>query len=261
MGRCMRWLPATLGFFFCLPAWAASTCAAHSGATRLPLVELYTAEGCNQCPPADRWLGSLTRSDRDVAALAFHVDYWNEDGWVDPFSDAAYTQRQSYRVRLARKKALVTPQVMVGANSTVDWREPATVKRVLRAAREGAPEMQLSLSGTVADDHAELQLSARPGTPGAKPEAAASMLWLALYQESADSRITAGENRGALLHHTNVVRKLAGPWKLQDTGTQGSVKIPLHGLDPAGLGIVLFAESGVDARTLQSLVLRLRDCR
>lgn len=257
----MRWLAAIPGLILCLPAWAASTCAIQSGATRLPLVELYTAEGCNQCPPADRWLGTLTRNDRDVAALAFHVDYWNDDGWVDPFSDAAYTQRQSYRVRLARKKALVTPQVMVGANSTVDWREPVAVKRVLRAARQGAPELVLSLSGTVDGDQAELQLSARSGTPGAKTEPAAPMLWLALYQESADSRITAGENRGVSLHHTNVVRKLAGPWKVQDAGTQGSVKIPLQGLDPAGLGIVLFAESSEDARTLQSVVLRLRDCR
>jgi hypothetical protein len=256
----MRWLPALLGFALSSPAWAAPACTAQSGTTRLPLVELYTAEGCNQCPPADRWLGTLAKSSKDVAALAFHVDYWNDDGWVDPFSDAAYTQRQSYRVRLARKKALVTPQVMVGANSTVNWREPSAVDRVLRTARQGTPEVALSLAGTVSGDHAELQLSARPAAD-AELEAEAPMLWLALYQEGADSRITAGENRGVSLHHTNVVRKLAGPWKLQDTGTQGSVSIPLQGLAPAGLGVVLFAESGADARTLQSLVLRLRDCR
>ncbi|KQY49264.1 DUF1223 domain-containing protein [Lysobacter sp. Root494] len=256
----MRWLPALLGFALSSPAWAAPACTARSGSTRLPLVELYTAEGCNQCPPADRWLGTLASGSKDVAALAFHVDYWNDDGWVDPFSDAAYTQRQDYRVRLARKKALVTPQVMVGANSTVNWREPATVNRVLRAARQGAPEVALSLSGNVIGDHAELQLSARPGVE-TKPEGEAPMLWLALYQEGADSRITAGENRGVSLHHTNVVRKLAGPWKLEATGTQGTVSIPLKGLDPTGLGVVLFAESGRDARTLQSVVLPLRNCR
>ena len=260
MGRCMRWLLAIPGFLLCLPTWAAPTCAVQSGAMRLPLVELYTAEGCNQCPPADRWLGTLAAGSKDVAALAFHVDYWNDDGWVDPFSDAAYTQRQSYRVRLAHKKALVTPQVMVSANSTVDWRVPSTMNRVLTAARQGAPEVALSLSGTVTGDHAELQLSARPSTQ-AKLGDEAPMLWLALYQEGADSRITAGENRGVSLHHTNVVRKLAGPWKLEETGTHGSVSIPLRDLDPAGLGIVLFAESATDARTLQSVVLRLRDCR
>lgn len=259
MGRRMRWLPATLALVFAFPASAAPVCSAKSGAARTPLVELYTAEGCNQCPPADRWLGTLARGTKDVAALAFHVDYWNDDGWVDPFSDAAYTQRQSYRVRLANKKALVTPQVMVGANATVDWRESAALSRALKAARQGAPEVELALSGAVLGDRAELQLSARPATD--TKMAAAPMLWLALYQEGADSHITAGENRGVSLHHTNVVRKLAGPWKLEPAGTQGAVKIPLQGLDPAGLGVVLFAESPQDARTLQSLVLPLRDCK
>ena len=256
----MRWLTALFSLTLSLPVWAAPACTAQSGITRLPLVELYTAEGCNQCPPADRWLGTLASGSKDVAALAFHVDYWNDDGWVDPFSDPAYTQRQSYRVRLAHKKALVTPQVMVGANSTVNWREPAAVHRVLKAASQGTPEMVLSLAGKVIGDHAELQLSARPSVE-TKAEVEAPMLWLALYQEGADSRITAGENRGVSLHHTNVVRKLAGPWKLEATGTQGSVSIPLHGLDPAGVGVVLFAESGTDARTLQSVVLPLSNCR
>jgi hypothetical protein len=226
-----------------------------------PLVELYTAEGCNQCPPADRWLGTFARADGDVATLSFHVDYWNEDGWVDPFSHADYTQRQGYRVRLAHKKALVTPQVMVGANTTVDWREPAAVKRALKVVRQGAPGVTLSLTGKVVGDHAELQLSAVPTPALAKIDATPPLLWLALYQEGADSRITAGENRGVSLHHTNVVRKLAGPWKLEQAGTQGSVQVPLLGQDPAGLGVVLFAESAQDARTLQSLVLPLRDCR
>ncbi|GAB3096508.1 DUF1223 domain-containing protein [Lysobacter terrae] len=242
------------------PAWAAPSCLAHSDAKRTPLVELYTAEGCLSCPPADRWLGTLTAGDRKVAALAFHVDYWNDDGWVDPFSDAAYTQRQSYRIKLAGKKSLVTPQVMVGAQTMVDWRSPAAVNRVLRSVGDETADVELSLTGTVANDSANLELSARP-IGNEKTSEPAPMLWLALYQEGADRHITAGENRGVSLHHSNIVRKLAGPWKLEPAGTKGSVRIPLSGLDPAGLGVVLFAESARDARTLQSLVLPLRECR
>ncbi|MFC5570791.1 DUF1223 domain-containing protein [Lysobacter yangpyeongensis] len=260
----MRRLPVVLLCCLALPAWAASpACAVHSGVARVPLVELYTAEGCSSCPPADRWLGTLVEAQPEVAALAFHVDYWNDEGWVDPFSDAAYTQRQSYRVRLAKKKTLVTPQVMLGAQTMLDWRTPAGVNRALRSAREGAAEVELSLSGNVTGDRAQLQLSARPATGTTRTAAAeaAPMLWLALYQAGVDREITAGENRGVSLHHTHVVRKLAGPWKLDAAGTQGAVQIPLQGLDPAGLGVVLFAESAQDARTLQSLVLPLRDCR
>ena len=60
----------------------------RSGAQVVPLVELYTSEGCSSCPPADRWLSSLRR-DPAVVALAFHVDYWDRLGWKDRFASAA----------------------------------------------------------------------------------------------------------------------------------------------------------------------------
>lgn len=56
-----------------------------SGEYRVPLLELYTSEGCDSCPPADRWLSALPArgygTDR-VVALAFHVDYWNYLVWA-----------------------------------------------------------------------------------------------------------------------------------------------------------------------------------
>ena len=62
-----------------MPAQAA--CEAQSGATVVPLVELYTSEGCSSCPPADRWLSMLALADTGEANfLAFHVDYWDEIG-------------------------------------------------------------------------------------------------------------------------------------------------------------------------------------
>lgn len=255
----MRWLLGALALVLALPGWGA-TCSVKSGAERRPLVELYTAEGCNECPPADKWLGTVTRAEPGVSTLSFHVDYWNEDGWVDPFSHADYTQRQKYRVRLANKKALVTPQVMVGANATVDWRSASAFKRALASVRKEAPELGLALTGSLADDQLDLQLSTTPVAAGVSTSTPA-ILWLALYQKDADSHITAGENRGVNLHHTHVVRKLAGPWKVEPAGTHGSVRIPLAGLNPGTLGVVLFAESTKDADTLQSIELPLGLCQ
>jgi len=255
----MRWLLGALSLVLALPGWGA-TCSVKSSAERRPLVELYTAEGCNECPPADKWLGTVTRTEPGVSTLSFHVDYWNEDGWVDPFSHADYTQRQKYRVRLANKKALVTPQVMVGANATVDWRSASAFKRALASVRKGAPELGLALTGSLAGDQLELQLSATPVAARAG-ELTPAILWLALYQKDADSHITAGENRGVNLHHTHVVRRLAGPWKVESAGTRGSLRIPLTGFDPRALGVILFAESSEDADTLESVELPLAMCQ
>ena len=76
-------------------AWPAPAKPARQRARgRAPVVELYTSEGCNSCPPADRWLSKL-KADPTVVALAFHVDYWDRLGWKDRFASAAFTQRQA----------------------------------------------------------------------------------------------------------------------------------------------------------------------
>ena len=56
------------------PAIAAE-CSAKSGLVTVPLLELYTSEGCSSCPPADKWLGGLKPDTSKFTPLAFHVDY------------------------------------------------------------------------------------------------------------------------------------------------------------------------------------------
>ena len=60
---------------------------------RMVLVELYTSQGCDMCPTAEKILGSLAEKDRRIVPIAFHVDYFN-DPWKDVFSDPLYSQRQ-----------------------------------------------------------------------------------------------------------------------------------------------------------------------
>ena len=75
----------------------AATCTAESSAQRVALLELYTSEGCNSCPPTDRWVSELPArgyGPARVVTLAFHVDYWNDLGWPDPFAKAQFSERQ-----------------------------------------------------------------------------------------------------------------------------------------------------------------------
>ena len=122
-------------------ARAAESCTAASTRVVAPVIELYTSEGCNSCPPADRWLSKL-KADPTVVALAFHVDYWDRLGWKDRFASAAFTARQARQQASNGARFSYTPQVVVDGRDRTDWsratvpgaaRPPALVDIALRA--------------------------------------------------------------------------------------------------------------------------------
>src|SRR5262245_42962987 len=69
-----------------------------AGSQPIAVVELFTAEGCSSCPAADELLkemtGILQKEGKKVYALAFHVTYWDNLGWKDPYSQEIFTDRQ-----------------------------------------------------------------------------------------------------------------------------------------------------------------------
>ena len=101
-----------------------AACSARSGPQTTALVELYTSEGCDSCPPADRWLSTSFRPGAAAAgavALAFHVDYWDRLGWNDRFASAAYTERQYDVTRTGNARFAYTPQVVLQGRDFPDW--------------------------------------------------------------------------------------------------------------------------------------------
>ncbi len=102
------WACGVLVFGMTFQASATEACSARSGPTDMPLVELYTSEGCSSCPPADRWLTGQLK-DRRANWLAFHVDYWDSIGWPDRFGSPANSQRQRQRVGAHGGDTVYTP--------------------------------------------------------------------------------------------------------------------------------------------------------
>ena len=181
-------------------AAAASACSAQSGATIPAVVELYTSEGCSSCPPAESWLSALKGRD-GVIALAFHVDYWDGLGWKDRFAQAQFTQRQNATQRTSGARFAYTPQVLLDGRDQRDW------SALTPAALHGKATATVALQ--LAHDAAGLALTVSPGA-GAPAQLSG---YVAAVDDGLQTRVGAGENRGATLREDAIVRELL-PWNL-----------------------------------------------
>ena len=147
---------------------AHAACEAKSPDHLVALIELYTSEGCDSCPPADRWLSRLVRTDKERSAvtqavpIAFHVDYWDRLGWKDRFASAKYTDRQYEQMRRQRATFVFTPQVMLQGRDFGQWRaggDPAAAIAAVNARRPRASiELAVEPQGTdaIVDVHVKV---------------------------------------------------------------------------------------------------------
>ncbi len=167
------------------------------------LVELFTSEGCSSCPPADRLLARLASEQPVpgalVVPLSLHVDYWNRLGWADPFSSAAFTERQgAYAARFGNAGRVYTPQMVVDGRTEFVGSDERAARRTIEAeARESRTFVRVVPDGAA---------SVRVTVAGA---AAGSDVVLAVVEDGLSSDVTRGENAGRTLAHTAVARRLA----------------------------------------------------
>jgi hypothetical protein len=161
------------------------------------LVELFTSEGCSSCPPADAVLSRLHREQPvpgvQLIVLSEHVDYWNNLGWQDPFSDARFSERQSrYGGRI------YTPQAMIDGRTDVLGSDAGGIVQAAKAAAR-EPHGAVALSGT--GTTVRLSVTGLSGHSDAR-------VMVAVVEDGIVSKVERGENAGRTLSHTAVVRAL-----------------------------------------------------
>ncbi|MGQ0510820.1 MAG: DUF1223 domain-containing protein [Betaproteobacteria bacterium] len=256
----MRHVLAVLLAFLGLPAQAQSpSCSARSQAGTTALVELYTSEGCDSCPPADRWLSSLGEKGLvpgKVVPIALHVDYWDYIGWKDPYARPEFTLRQRLHAQLKRSRLVYTPQVILQGQDFRGWagRDTGAFEREL--ARINARPAAARISLAIAPGRAgalEVEAEAEVLDSAQRADAA---LYLATYENRLRSEVRAGENRGRTLPHDFVAFEWQGPLAL---GASGKLRdrrsLPLlPKANPAHSGVVAFVQNRASGEVLQALM-------
>ena len=229
-----------------MPAFA--ECTAQSGDVTVPLLELYTSEGCSSCPPADEWLSKL-KGTKQVVPLAFHVDYWDYIGWKDRFAKAAYTARQRQAAALNEASFVYTPQMLLNGRDFRKWRGDSDFNRLIAGiSRPTDIRLAMKMTGSPGSQ-VQLQASAQ------MPKSASVDIYLAIYENNLKSRINAGENNGRELHHDYVVRELLGPYRFQQAN-HWQRTIPLMGdWQTRDVGVAMFVQNRESGEVLQALPL------
>ena len=184
------------------------------------LVELFTSEGCSDCPPADALLERLDRSQPvsgvDLIVLSEHVDYWNDIGWKDPFSSHQYSERQGAYAGSFGLNSVYTPQMVVdGRIQLVGSDERGAIQAIENATK--AEKIAVSLS-SIHFEGEKILLHIETGpSPSSIPERFANVL-LAIADESDQSNVSRGENAGRTLRHVAVLRDLVRVGALDRSG-------------------------------------------
>jgi hypothetical protein len=233
-----------------ITAFIATVAAAQSSNTtssRTPiLVELFTSEGCSSCPPADRWLQQLDATQpvpgAEIIVLSEHVDYWDHDGWKDPYSLALSTERQSGYVRTMGLSTAYTPQAIVNGRNELRLSEPQQVSQVLLKDASSS-QIPVSISALSVDGSAPAILHTHVDVNGGESKKNAD-IFAALTLDHAKSQVAHGENGGRVLTHVSVLQELVKIGKLQKGKTfSEDIQIKLTpNMDSHNLRMIVFVQ-------------------
>ena len=167
------------------------------------LLELYTSEGCSSCPPADELMGRIQNEYKDdnVYVLAYHVDYWDRQGWKDIFSNADYTKRQYDYAKFLGKEPIYTPQLIINGRADYIASQETLVRNGIKSALSKPVTTNLSLEAKQANNKLNVNYSIEGTFKN-------SNLLIAIVQKTAKSNVKRGENANRILSHYQIVHHL-----------------------------------------------------
>ena len=182
------------------------------------VIELFTSQGCDSCPPADKLAGELAK-DPSLITLSLAVDYWDYIGWKDTLALPGHGNRQRAYSRMRGDRNVFTPQVVINGATQARGSDKADIDRAIAASRSQAAVLSVPVSLAVSDGKVTVK------APAGKNGNERADVWLCPIIKAATVEITRGENRGHTFIYHNVVRRWIklGEWN----GTAASWTMPV----------------------------------
>jgi hypothetical protein len=190
---------------------------AMQSAEPFAIVELFSSEGCSDCPSAELVLNKLTReamADKSyIYPLAFHVDYWNKLGWKDVFSDSSYSNRQRMYRRAFGNEVVYTPQMIVNGKREFVGSDEKKARQVIDSVLKVKPPCYFTIhpddslqpadsTGKELTNFVHYEVMKIPGQLRTR----FYTICFAIVERGLTTKVGKGENGGKTLQHENVVR-------------------------------------------------------
>jgi hypothetical protein len=227
---------AATAFVGCVALGATSTVVA---AEPRAVLELFTSQGCDSCPPADILFGELSK-DPSIIVLTTAVDYWDYLGWKDTLALPGHANRQRAYARVRGDRDVFTPQVIVNGSAQALGSDKSQIDRAIAQSRRLPTTLSVPLSMKVGDGKLTVNVPAsKSGTDRAE-------VWLCPLFQAVPVTITRGENKGRSITYHNVVRRWIklGDWN----GAESTWTVPLSDFQTDGVDeVAVVVQSGTAA--------------
>lgn len=207
------------------------------------VIELFTSEGCNSCPPADDLAAKIALEARQqgkpVFVLAMHVDYWDYLGWKDPFAQSQFTRRQrAYAAALGKmggNGGVFTPEMVVNGSTGFTGNDERQARQAIERSIVDATRLKVEPSIVARKAGEPVKVRAL-----VKGDTRWTMLCVAIVEDGLSVDVLGGENAGKTLKHDRVVRAF-GQVAVKDDRAEIELKLPKD-VKEASCRVVVFAQ-------------------
>ncbi|MFY9791339.1 MAG: DUF1223 domain-containing protein [Candidatus Sulfotelmatobacter sp.] len=237
-----------------------------ANAARNPVVvELFTSEGCSSCPPADLLLQKLVQqqpiADAEIIALEEHVDYWNHDGWVDPYSSSEWTERQQAYADVFKDDPYTPEAVVNGRSQFVGNNRGEVEAEIKKAAGNLKTEVRITAASSDANGAQRFHVSVEKLAGNSAGDVAE--IWLAVTEDGLHSSVMRGENAGRVLQHVATLRTLRkiGIADAHDASISfsGDALVKFSpGWNPENLRVAVFVQEAKSREILGAASIRIK---
>jgi hypothetical protein len=203
----------------------------------LAVVELFTSQGCNSCPPADALFAELAAKD-DLVALSYHVDYWDYLGWLDTLGRKENTERQYDYMRAFGSRSVYTPEAVINGRAHVNGALRHEVDGAIARMAKNGEGMHVGIKVSRTSDRVMIDT----GDAGVGPSDAHVVI--VYFDPPQTIKIGKGENSGRKMTYWNAVTSIqtAGMWH----GKAQRYELPMSEIAKKGGCAVLLQSVGKD---------------